>query len=106
MIKFLDNTKQLYWDYVNGKITEDNNFAKILPNPSEFYIEQYELYDGTRINFTYTEIEKKYIYSWFLLRKTFFEEHKIKENEIKRLIYFYIPYSIYKGIINEYTRSN
>lgn len=99
MKKFLDN-QDLYWDYVNGVITKDSNFAKIIPNPGEFYIEQYELYNSMRINFTYTIIEKEKICSLFEYRKSFFESHQIKENEIKRLVYLYIPYSIYKNIYN------
>ena len=100
MKKFLDSYK-LYWDYVNGIITKDSSFAKIIPNPNEFYIEQYEFYNGIRINFAYTIIEKEKMYSLFEYRKNFFESHQIKENEIKRLVYLYVPYSIYKKVINE-----
>ena len=99
MKKFSDNI-ELYWDYVNGVVTKDSSFAKIILNPSEFYIEQYELYNGMRIDFTYTIIEKEKLYSLFEYRKKFFESHQIKENEIKRLVYLYIPYSIYKNICN------
>ena len=99
MKKFSDNI-ELYWDYVNGVVTKDSSFAKIIPNPSEFYIEQYELYNGMRIDFTYTIIEKEKLYSLFEYRKSFFELHQIKENEIKKLVYLYIPYSVYKNICN------
>lgn len=99
MKKFLDN-KELYWDYINGVITKDSSFAKIIPNPNEFYIEQYELYNGMKINFTYTIIEKEKLYSLFEFRRNFFKSHQIKENEIKRLVYLYIPSSIYKNIYN------
>lgn len=91
---------ELYWDYVNGVITKDNSFAKIIPNPSKFYIEQYELYNGIRINFTYTIIEKEKLYSLFEFRRNFFKSHQIKEDEIKRLVYLYIPFNIYKNICN------
>lgn len=92
--------KNLYWDYVNEVVTKDSNFAKIIPNPSEFYIEQYELYNGIRINFTYTIIKKEKKYSLFEFRRNFFESHQIKENEIKRLVYLYVPYNVYKNILN------
>jgi len=92
--------EEFYWDYVNGIITKDSNFAKIIPNLNEFYIEQYELYNGIRINFTYSILEKEKIYSLFQLRKSFFELHQIIDNEIKKLVYLYIPYSIYRSILN------
>lgn len=63
---------ELYWDYVNGVITKNNNFAKIIPNPNEFYIEQYETYNGMRINFIYTIIEKEKLCSLFEFRRSFF----------------------------------
>lgn len=100
MKKFLDN-KEIYWDYVNGVITKDSSFAKIIPNPNEFYIEQYELYNGMRISFGYTKNEKEKMCSLFEFRRSFFKSHQIKENEIKRLVYLYIPYSIYKKVIKE-----
>ena len=99
MKKFLDN-QELYWDYVNGVVTKDSSFAKIISNLCEFYIEQYELYNGMRIDFTYTIIEKEKLYSLFEYRKSFFESHQIKENEIKKLVYLYIPSSVYKNICN------
>lgn len=67
---------ELYWDYVNGIITKDSNFAKIIPHPNEFYIEQYELYNGIKINFTYTIIEKKKCVLYLNIEKVFLNHIK------------------------------
>jgi len=101
----LDNI-ELYWDWINGVVTTDSNFAKIVSFSDTLYIEQYELYNGMRFDSAYSESEKEMRHFWF---EVTLKQNGIEENEIKKLVYLSIPHNKYNDFIeknNDNTTSN
>ena len=91
-------TKEKYWDYINGRVTDDSSYAKIWDSGS-LYIETYQVYgDGDlRLDISYTQ-DIKNTCNLYEFRESICQRHGIHLNCLGKLLYLGVPTEIYKGI--------
>lgn len=90
-----------YWDYVNGRVTDDSSFAEIIDSGNSYlYIETYKIFGNARIDIAYTQ-EQKDNENLYLLRESVCKQHNIKLNFLEKLLYLAVPTEVYKKIYKE-----
>jgi hypothetical protein len=88
-----------YWDFVNGKVTDDPEFAPIVDG-KEIYIETYELRTGMRIDIAYTE-ETKQLENMYYYRKSVLAQHHLTVEDLGNLVRLAIPHEKYEEVMND-----
>ena len=100
-------SKKLYWDDVNGKITDDDKWAEIYTyDGCSFYVETYEVNDykkhgGTLIDFAYSKGQKKR--GTYFLLKAHLAHNGLQMSDLGNLVRLCVPEDIYKNVVREYS---
>lgn len=99
--------KKLYWDDVNGKVTDDDKWAEIYTcDGCDIYVETYEVKDykkhgGTLIDFAYSKGQKR-MGTYFLL-KAHLEHNGLQMSDLGNLVRLCVPEDVYRSAVEEYS---
>ena len=95
-------SKKLYWDDVNGKVTDDDKWAEIYcVNGGNYYVETYKIDDNRYIDFAYSKTQKKL--GLYYYRMVFLKRHGLKDSDLHELVRLCVPEDVYKNAVREYS---
>ena len=95
-------SKKLYWDDVNGKVTNDDKFAEIYcVNGCDYYVETYKIDDNRYIDYAYTKSQKRR--GLYYERLAVLKRHWLKYSNLHELVRLCIPEDVYENMMNEYS---
>ena len=94
--------KKLYWDSVNGRVTNDDKWAEIYcVKGCDYYVETYKIDDYRYIGFAYTKAQKRR--GLYYYRMAFLEKHGLKDSNLHELVRLCIPEDVYENMMEEYS---
>lgn len=94
--------KKLYWDYVNGKVTNDDKWAEIYSfKGCNWYSETYKIDGHWYIDFSYSKMQKRI--GLYFEREAFMKKHRLKDSDLRELVRLCVPEDVYEHIMEEYS---
>lgn len=94
--------KKLYWDSVNGKVTNDDKWAEIYcVKGCNGYVETYKIDDYRYIDFAYTRMQKSL--GLYYYREAFLKDHGLKDSDLHELVRLCVPEDVYEYIMDRYS---
>lgn len=95
-------SNKLYWDDVNGKVTNDDKWAEIYcVKGCNFYVETYKIDDNRYIDFAYTKTQKSL--GLYYLRMAFLKNHGLEYSDLHELVRLCIPEDVYENMMDRYS---
>jgi len=94
--------KKLYWDSVNGKVTNDDKWAEIYcVKGCDGYVETYKIDDYRYIAFAYSKAQKRR--GLYFYREAFLKKHGLKDSNLHELVRLCIPEDVYENMMEKYS---
>lgn len=94
--------KKLYWDGVNGKVTNDDKWAEIYcVKGCDGYVETYKIDDYSYIDFAYTKMQKRF--GLYFYREAFLKKNRLKDSDLYELVRLCIPEDVYENMMDRYS---